>query len=181
MSVVSTSAPFERSNSAILSCPSWAATCNGVFSTFVRASRWHPDRSSISAVSRCPYCAARCSGDVPSQSVVIGAPLANSRLTSALSPSLEALNSCLPSSTREALVRAALPPGMKPIPGPMVYTDLTWTALPVEVEEDPWPPMRVTTLGRLGPLLTEWPGTSICRKKFESKWNFVQVSCESSV
>ena len=43
MSVQSTSAPFERSNSTTLSWPSWAATCNGVFSILFRASRWHPD------------------------------------------------------------------------------------------------------------------------------------------
>ena len=162
MSVVSTSDPFDSKSSATLSLPSWAATCSGVFSTLVLASRWHPDLSKISAVSRCPYWAAKWRGEVPSQSVVIGAPLAKRRLTSAVSPSRAAPSSFLPSSTRDALVSAGLDPEASPISEPTGYMGLTWMGLLPEMTE--WLPTRVTMFERLSPLLKEWAGASIWTK-----------------
>ena len=66
MSLASTSAPLLTSRSTISECPSWQATCSGVLSTLVRASRLMPARSKTSAVCAWPNCAAKCKGDVPS-------------------------------------------------------------------------------------------------------------------
>ena len=66
MSLASMSAEFCSSSSTMSMCPSWAATCSGVRSTLVRASRLIPERSNTSAVWWWPYCAAKCRGEVPS-------------------------------------------------------------------------------------------------------------------
>jgi hypothetical protein len=101
MSIASMSDPFLSSSSSTFACPSCAATCVGVLSTFVLASFEMPALSNVAHVSACPYCEERWRGDVPSQSVVKGAPLLMRDLTSSESPSRAADRRRLPSSTRE--------------------------------------------------------------------------------
>lgn len=126
ISLAFTSHLYFSNSSTIASWPSYTAKCNGVRSTFVRASLLMPARKSTSHVSKWLFIAAICSGDVPSwkqsvltiilylidspsdiiihtQSVVNGAPRLISSCTLEVSPSFAQTKSIFPKSIMDTV------------------------------------------------------------------------------